>query len=93
MTEFRKFTAPIPSGNSTRAAYGNVITGNRIPVTVFIPFNTIFPLTELIIERFQKADLSLRRLEVDVVQVSCPGNCDVVLSFHILSVCIRWNIL
>ncbi len=47
--ELRKFTAPIPSGIRTRAAYGKVITGKRIPVIVFIAFKIILPFIEGII--------------------------------------------
>lgn len=40
---------PIPDGNKTRAAYGKVIIGNNILVTVLIPFKSILPLSELIV--------------------------------------------
>lgn len=44
--ELRKLTDPMPSGNNIRAAYGKVITGNIILVTVFIEFSSMFVFTD-----------------------------------------------
>ncbi len=49
--EFRKLTEPIPSGRSTRAAYGNVIKGKIIPVKVFIKFKIILNFKDFIDQR------------------------------------------
>ena len=46
ITELRKFTAPIPSGERILAAYGKVITGNIIPEIVFMPLSIMFFFTE-----------------------------------------------
>ena len=44
--EFKKLTVPIPSGSSTLAAYGKVMTGKTIPVIVLRPLRIIFVLIE-----------------------------------------------
>ena len=38
----------MPSGINILDTYGNVIIGNKILVTVFIPFRIMFPLIEAI---------------------------------------------
>lgn len=44
--EFKKLTAPIPSGNSILAAYGNVTTGNKMLVIVLCPLRSMLLFTD-----------------------------------------------
>lgn len=56
MIDCKKFTAPIPSGNNTLAAYGNVTTGKTIPVTVFKKLRTIFVFKDVILNLIGKLE-------------------------------------